>query len=65
MAQAEETYNVGLSTNLERLTAQDQLLTAQLGLASEQFDHKFFYLVLLRTTGEMAQAFTGDVGADR
>lgn len=51
--QAEQSYNVGLATNLERLTAQDQLLNAQLQLANEAYNQKVFYLNLLRATGGM------------
>ncbi len=53
--QAEGSYNVGLATNLERVTAQDQLLAAQLELASEQYDQKLFYLDLLRAIGLMRE----------
>ena len=49
--QAEASYRAGLGTNLERVAAQDTLLDAQLQLASEQYDLKVAYLILLRTTG--------------
>lgn len=51
--QADQSYNVGLATNLERLVAQDTLLTAQLQLTSEQYDHKVFFLNLLRVAGRL------------
>lgn len=51
--QADQSYNVGLATNLERITAQDTLLVAQLQLSSEQFDRKVFFLNLLRVTGQL------------
>jgi outer membrane protein len=51
--QADQSYNVGFATNLERLTAQDQMLAAQLQLASERYNNKVFYLSLLRATGTM------------
>jgi outer membrane protein TolC len=51
--QADQSYNVGFATNLERLTAQDQMLAAQLQLASERYNNKVFYLALLRATGTM------------
>ncbi len=51
--QAVESYKVGLATNLETLIAQDQLLKSQLQLTSEEFNHKIFYLNLLKATGQM------------
>lgn len=53
--QADQTYNVGLATNLERLTAQDQVLTAELQLASEEYNYKVFYLDLLQTIGLLTE----------
>jgi len=53
LRQADESYRVGLATNLERLTAQDQVLSAELQLASAEYDRKFFYLTLLRQTGTL------------
>ena len=38
LEQAEGSYRVGLATNLERLTAQSDLLSAELQLTSERFD---------------------------
>lgn len=51
--QAVESYKVGLATNLETLIAQDQLLRSQLQLTSEEFNHKIFYLNLLKAIGCM------------
>jgi outer membrane protein len=51
--QADQSYNVGLATNLERVTAQDQLLSAQLQLTSAEFDRTLAYLALARATGEL------------
>lgn len=51
--QADQSYNVGLATNLERLTAQDQLLSAQLDLSRAEFTRKIAYLNLLRITGRL------------
>lgn len=51
--QADQSYNVGLATNLERVTAQDQLLSAQLQLTSARFDRTLSYLALARATGEL------------
>jgi outer membrane protein TolC len=53
LAQAEGLYNAGLSTNLARLIAQDQLLAAQLELVIAEADTKIFYLDLRRTTGTL------------
>jgi multidrug efflux system outer membrane protein len=48
---AERSYRLGSTTNLDRLTAQDNLLNAQLQLVSEQYNQKIYYLDLLRATG--------------
>jgi outer membrane protein TolC len=50
---ADQSYNVGLATNLERLVAQDRLLQAELGLAAEVLSRKILYLRLLRRTGTL------------
>jgi outer membrane protein TolC len=55
--QAEQSYNVGLATNLERVTAQDQLLRAQLQLAGEGFNRTLFYLSLARATGTLRDRY--------
>jgi outer membrane protein TolC len=52
LRQAEESYRVGLATNLERIVAQDQLLSAQLQLTQEQFNRKVLYLTLVRAIGK-------------
>jgi outer membrane protein TolC len=49
--QAEQSYKAGLDTNLDVLTAQDSLLTAQLSLAAEELNYKFYYLQLVRAIG--------------
>jgi len=49
--QADAAFNAGLGTNLERLVAQDALLSAELALATEQFNRDIDYLRLLRMTG--------------
>src|SRR5688500_13508000 len=51
--QADQSNRIGLATNLERLIAQDQLLTAQLQYVSQQFERKLAYLNLLRATGSL------------
>lgn len=48
---AEAAYQAGLGTNLERVTAQDQLLTAELEATSEEFTTKSAALALLRACG--------------
>jgi len=48
---AEASYSAGLGTNLERVTAQDELLSAQLQSASEEFTLKTTYLALQRACG--------------
>lgn len=53
LEQAEGLYRAGLSTNLERLVAQDRLLTAQLELVNAELDTKVFYLDLKRTSGTL------------
>jgi outer membrane protein len=53
LEQAEGSYRVGLATNLERLTAQSDLLSAQLQLASEQFDQALLLMDLTRFTGRL------------
>ena len=56
---ADRSYRLGSSTtNLDRLTAQDNLLNAQLQLVSEEFNHKIYYLDLLRATGHFGLAET-------
>jgi outer membrane protein len=55
---AEGRGQVGQGTNLERLIAQDQLLTAELELSSQQFDRKVLYLNLLRAAGKLGTSAT-------
>ena len=52
-AKSELTHDqrAGRGTTLESIVAQDQLLSAQLELASEEFDYKIAYLNLLRSAG--------------
>ncbi|HEX7010888.1 MAG TPA: TolC family protein, partial [Phycisphaeraceae bacterium] len=49
----EQAYEAGLMTNLDRLIAQDQLLSAQLDWTGEQLDYKLNYLTLLRILGRL------------
>lgn len=50
---AEQSYQAGIATNLDRLIAQSTLLTAQLGFSQEFFNRKVRYLDLLRVTGRL------------
>lgn len=60
LRQAEASYKAGLGTNLERISAQDQLLTAQVRLAREEFNAKIAYLVGMRVVGKLVTAMTGE-----
>jgi outer membrane protein TolC len=51
--QADQSYNVGLATNLERVAAQDALLSAQLQITSARFDRTLAYLELARAGGRL------------
>jgi outer membrane protein TolC len=51
---SERAYQLGSLSNIDRLTQQDNLLTAELNLVSEQFNAKSYYLGLLRATGSLA-----------
>jgi outer membrane protein TolC len=51
LRQADAAYWAGIGTNLERLVAQDQLLSAELALTEEQFNHIVDYLRLSRAVG--------------
>lgn len=53
LTQASAAYANGLGINLDVLTAQDQLLTAELQLTSEQYDRTVFFLDLVRSTGRL------------
>jgi outer membrane protein TolC len=53
LVQAESLYKAGLGTNLDRIAAQDALLSAQLSLTTEQYNYKVFYLNLLRAMGRI------------
>jgi outer membrane protein TolC len=60
LRQATQRYSVGLAINLDVLTAQDTLLSSQLDLATEEFNHKIFYLDLLRSLGRLGPPGTSD-----
>lgn len=59
LRQAEAAYQTGLGTNLERVTAQDELLSAQLRAASEDFTRKLTYLALVRAGGAITTDIAG------
>ena len=51
---AERAYQLGSESNLDRLTQQDNLLTAELNLVNERYSLKSSYLALLRASGQLA-----------
>lgn len=51
LQQAQFSYQAGLATNLDVLTATDQLLSAQLSLATEALNYKVYFLQLQRAEG--------------
>lgn len=53
LEQAEALWQTGLATNLERLVAQDELLSTELALTSAELDRRVRHLELLRTTGAL------------
>ena len=55
LEQSEALYRAGLATNLERLTAQNALLNAELDLVNAELDSKVFYLDLRRVTGTLGE----------
>lgn len=57
LRQAEAAFDVGLGTNLERVTAQDDLLAAQLRAAREEFNVKIAELALHRAAGTLFDRF--------
>ncbi len=61
LRQAEASYSAGLGTNLERIAAQDALLSAQLQLAREEYSLKIAYLAAMRAAGALTDAVTGRV----
>lgn len=49
--QADASYQAGLATNLERIAAQDQYLTAQIGQTNERYTQYVYGVDLLRSVG--------------
>ena len=64
LRQAEGNYNAGRATNLERLVAQDQVLSAELELATATNEQKLFYLNLQRVLGRIAEHHPDAAGGD-
>jgi outer membrane protein TolC len=60
LRQAEQSFQAGLATNLDRIQAQDALLTSQLQLVVEQYRYKLNYLQLLRQVGQMSTHLPGE-----
>jgi len=60
LTQAEQLYKLGTGTNLDRLTAQNALLSAELQLASERFDHEVFRIALYRAIGRLSTRLPGE-----
>ena len=60
LRQAEQSYRAGLATNLDRLTAQDEVLSAQLQITSERYNQKVAWMNLLRATGALSTRLPGD-----
>ncbi len=58
MRQADAAFKAGLGTNLERLVAQDELLSAELSLSTAEFSRNVDYLRLLRVTGTLNPALS-------
>jgi outer membrane protein TolC len=59
LRQAEASYSAGLGTNLERIASQDAVLSAQVGLAREEYSYKVAYLAAMRAAGVLASAIDG------
>jgi outer membrane protein TolC len=53
--QAQQSFRNGLAINLDVITAQNDLLNAQLQLTSDLFDRTIFYLDLIRATGQLPE----------
>ena len=51
LRQADAAFNAGLGTNLERLVAQDEFLSAELALSTARFNRNVDYMRLLRVAG--------------
>ncbi len=58
LKQANAAFSAGIGTNLERLTAQDGLLSAELALTTATFNFNIDYLRLLRAAGVLTPNFS-------
>ena len=56
---ADQSYDAGLATSLERLVAQDRVLQAELALAAEGLNRKILYFRLMQAVGEAAEKARG------
>jgi outer membrane protein TolC len=61
-ALANQAYDAGVATYLERLIAQDSLLMAELQLTAEEFNRKILYLQLTRQAGLLVDEFSLRLG---
>jgi outer membrane protein len=61
--QSQQAFQNGLGINLDVLTAQNQLLDAQLRLTGALFDRTVFYLDLIRSTGQLVETMGNVVAA--
>ena len=64
LTSAENAYSNGLGTNLERMVAQDGLLSANLALSTAQYAQDIDYLTLLRMTGTLSPDLSKDLPSE-
>lgn len=62
--QAEQSFQAGLATNLDRIQAQDRLLVAQLQQVNELYALKRNYLQLLREIGLLSTRLPGETAGE-
>ena len=60
LRQADQSFQAGLATNLDRIQAQDRQLTSQLQLVVEQYRYKLNYLQVLRQVGQIGTRLPGE-----
>jgi outer membrane protein TolC len=58
--QADASYRAGRGTNLERVTAQDTQLQAELSLVTEEIDQKLLRLQLLQGAGLLRETLLNE-----
>jgi outer membrane protein TolC len=61
LQQAQFSYQAGLATNLDVLTATQSLLTSQLALVTEELNYKVDYVQVLRSEGQIPRPDSGTV----